>query len=100
MTAMRSDPVMHGSVFAWIAAAIGVLLLVPLVAMQFTDEVNWGAGDFALMAALLFGFAALFLFAARKLARRHWWPLGAAITLLFLYLWAELAVGVFLSIGS
>ena len=29
------------------------LLAIPLVAMQFTDEVEWGIGDFALFAALL-----------------------------------------------
>ncbi len=37
---------------AWAAAA--VVLLLPLVAMQITDQVDWTVGDFAVAAVLLF----------------------------------------------
>lgn len=38
---------METKTIARIAAVTGLLLLVPLVAMQFTDSVNWNAFDFA-----------------------------------------------------
>ena len=38
----------------WAGAAI--ILLLPLVAMQFSNEMNWGLGDFAIAGVLLFGF--------------------------------------------
>ena len=37
----------------WGTAAL--LLLLPLIAMQFTDDVNWDATDFAFAAALIVG---------------------------------------------
>jgi hypothetical protein len=45
--------------------AIGALLLIPLVAMQFTNQVNWSVDDFIIMGFLLT--AAAFLL---QLARR------------------------------
>ncbi len=36
-----------------IVATIGLLLLVPFVAMRFTDEVNWTVFDFVVMGVLL-----------------------------------------------
>lgn len=74
------------------------LLLLPLLAMQFTDEVNWTASDF-IFAAVLFGSVGLaFEFIARKsgsLAYRA----GAALAVVaaFLTIWANAAVGL---IGS
>jgi hypothetical protein len=38
-----------------VALATACILLLPLVAMQFTDEVDWGVADFALAGALLGG---------------------------------------------
>ena len=32
---------------------VGLLLLIPLIAMQLTDEVNWSFFDFIIMSALL-----------------------------------------------
>ena len=39
-----------------------VLLLVPLVAMQFTDEVNWGPLDFVVAGVLLLSTGFIFVF--------------------------------------
>jgi hypothetical protein len=38
-----------------IVLAVGFILLVPLVAMQITEEVDWSAVDFVVAGALLLG---------------------------------------------
>ena len=91
----NNDPLMRNSVFAWIALGTGLLLLIPLVAMQFTEEVNWEVGDFIIMGVLLFGISSLFVLVSRKVARRRRLVAGLICLLAFLYLWAELAVGLF-----
>jgi hypothetical protein len=49
-----------------IALATACILLVPLVAMQITDEVNWSLGDFVFAGALLGGTGLLLERAVRK----------------------------------
>jgi hypothetical protein len=51
---------------AAVALATAFILLLPLVAMQFTDEVDWGVADFVLAGALLGGTGLLLERAARK----------------------------------
>lgn len=75
------------------AAAI---LLVPLVAMQFTSEVNWDLFDFAIMGVLLVGIGATYVLCARMVQKtEHKVALGVGFAFLLLLIWAELAVGVF-----
>lgn len=38
-----------------LAGAVGLLLLIPFIAMQFTMEVNWTASDFIIAGTFLFG---------------------------------------------
>jgi LPXTG-motif cell wall-anchored protein len=45
---------------------VGVLLLVPLVAMQFTDEVVWTLSDFIVVGVLLTTIGVAFELAARR----------------------------------
>jgi hypothetical protein len=78
------------------AVALGTvgLLLIPLVTMQFSDNVQWSAFDFALMGMLIFTTGLvlrLLLNKAGHLAFR----LGsiAAVGTTFLLIWANLAVG-------
>ena len=73
-----------------------LLLLVPLVAMQFTREVNWSPADFAVAGMLLFGTGLLCEFVIRrvKTARSRVILIVAILLALFL-IWAELAVGIF-----
>jgi hypothetical protein len=72
------------------------ILLVPLLAMQFTQEVDWGGGDFAVAGALLFGAGMIYVVAARWAQRRAQRAAAAAAVLCALALiWAELAVGLF-----
>ena len=78
-----------------LAGAIGILLL-PLVAMQFTHDVNWTLFDFLVAGALLLGACLTFELLARRVATRtHRVIVGIAITVVLLLVWAELAVGVF-----
>ncbi|QBA64041.1 hypothetical protein [Muriicola soli] len=72
------------------------VLLIPLIAMQFTSEVNWTTGDFLVAGILLLSTAFICELTWRKLrdsAYRTWILLG--IFILFLLIWAELAVGIF-----
>jgi hypothetical protein len=79
-----------------ILAGATALLLVPLLAMQFTTEVNWSAFDFAVAAVLLFGTGLLIELVLRKAARPAIKKgLVFLIAVLLLLIWAELAVGVF-----
>ena len=77
-------------------AAIGLVLLLPLVAMQFTREVAWTGFDFAVAAVLLIaGGVACELVAARVRVRRSRVMLGALILGVVLIVWAQGAVGIF-----
>lgn len=83
-------------VAAW--AAAGLVLLVPLVAMQFTHEVNWNAGDFLFAGALLLGVGVPFELAVRKrLDAAYRVAVGLALAAAFLLVWLTGAVGI---IGS
>lgn len=77
----------------WSGAAL--LLLLPLVAMQFTPEVRWGAEDFFAAALLIGGAGALVELAIHRTRRgRMRVLLIAAVAAAFVLIWAELAVGV------
>lgn len=76
--------------------SIVIILLIPLIAMQFSSEVNWSVTDFLIMGGLLLGAGLLFDFVVRtvpKYNKRIAWI--AIILLVFLLIWAELAVGIF-----
>lgn len=73
-----------------------LLLLIPLIAMQITDQVNWSLFDFLIMAILLIFVGVGLEFMLRKnktLANRLIY--GVLLLLIFLVIWAELSVGVF-----
>lgn len=75
------------------------LLLIPLVAMQFSNEVNWTVSDFIVMGTLIFITGVLIDLVMRKAGKYR--VLGAAgVLVLFLWLWVELAVGLFTNWGS
>jgi len=85
----------------WRAATWGTaagLLLLPLVAMQFTAEVNWGPGDFLVVGAMLVAACGGYELAARASGAPAW-RAGAALALAtaFFLVWVNLAVGI---IGS
>ena len=90
----------RNTAFAWIALATALLLLIPLIAMQFSTAVNWSLLDFIVMGTLLFGSGSLFVLVARRVPSKYWLAIGIVFAVGFLYLWAELAVGIFTEIGS
>ena len=78
---------------AWLFA-LGLWLL-PLVAMQFTAEVNWTASDFVVWAIML-GLAAGLFDLATRASGHGAFRLGAAIAIGtgFFITWSNLAVGI------
>ncbi|MGB1263827.1 MAG: hypothetical protein ACPG52_13025 [Cognaticolwellia sp.] len=98
MKAMMSNNPLVKS-FLYLGFFITIVLAIPLVAMQFTDAVNWDKYDFIAMACLLCFFGSLIIFTLRFSKKNS--ILIAGIWLAsFLYLWAELAVGIFTPLGS
>ncbi|CAM4186722.1 hypothetical protein [Gillisia limnaea] len=82
--------------FMGIVLAIILLLLIPLIAMQFTTEVNWTAFDFVVAGVLLLGTGLLAELIMRKVKNKNRKIVAIAMLLAVLFLvWAELAVGIF-----
>jgi len=77
------------------AAVITLLILsIPLIAMQFTQEVDWSVGDFIVMGILIFSMALAYVLLARYAPNFiHRAAIGSAIGSTFLMVWANLAVG-------
>jgi hypothetical protein len=80
------------------AIATVLLLLVPLVAMQFTAEVEWDETDFIIMGLLIFGTGFSYkLVSMRSKSIIYRTALGVALATAFFLVWSNLAVGI---IGS
>lgn len=79
-----------------IVLIVALILLTPLVAMQFTDEVSWELSDFIVAGILLLGTGLVCEFIMRKVKKKE---NRIALILFFivvlLLIWVELAVGVF-----
>ena len=86
--------------FAWVLVITCGLLFIPLVAMQFSNEVHWALSDFVIMGALLLVVGSSLIFLARKLSKKQFQLAAIVVLMSFIYVWAELAVGVFFSFGS
>lgn len=80
----------------WILITIAIILLIPFVAMQFTDEVKWKPFDFALAAALLLSTGLICELVLRVVKKPLYRIIICVLVLLVLLLvWLELAVGIF-----
>jgi len=85
----------HQTSIALFATAT-LLLLIPLLAMQFTQEVNWTPADFMVAGVLLYGTAIACDFTLRKTKNKSTALILCGVILVFLVvIWAELAVGIF-----
>lgn len=79
-----------------IVYTVAFLLMIPLIAMQFTNEVNWGIADFVLMGGLLLGTGLVCELVMRKVKSiKYRVFIIEAILVVLLLIWAELAVGIF-----
>jgi dolichyl-phosphate-mannose--protein O-mannosyl transferase len=82
--------------FSIILLTIAFLLLIPFIAMQFTDQVNWTPFDFVIAAILLLGIGILCELAMRKIKNTTYRIIVCVVLVILLFLiWAELAVGIF-----
>ncbi len=81
---------------AAILFTVAILLLIPLIAMQFTNGVNWTMSDFVVAGVLLLGTGLMCELVMRKVKKIKYRVVicGAILIALFL-IWAELAVGIF-----
>jgi len=72
------------------------LLLIPLIAMQITDEVNWTITDFIIAGSLLIGTGLLSEIVMRKIKNINY-KVGLIVVILIILIltWIELAVGIF-----
>lgn len=73
-----------------------LLLVVPLIGMGITKESNWSLFDFIIMGVLILSMSIGidFIFNTTKNAKNRIIYIGILV-ILFLLVWAELAVGVF-----
>ena len=80
------------------AIVVLCLLLIPKVAMQYTNEVNWDFADFAIMGSILFGIGIAYELISRKSDKLVYRvAIGIALLAAFLLFWVNAAVGI---IGS
>jgi hypothetical protein len=81
-----------------VAIVTVLLLLVPLVAMQFNHDIVWSPFDFAVAGTLLFGAGLAYVFLANKSVNIvHRAAVALAVATALFLVWSNLAVGL---IGS
>ena len=75
---------------------VGLLLLIPLIAMQLTDEVNWSFFDFIIMGVMLSITGLAIGIIIKKIKYSKYRNIFITmIIMIFLLIWAELGVGLF-----
>jgi hypothetical protein len=89
---------MNSRLIVGFAIATALTLLVPLAAMQFTDEVQWTPFDFVVAGILLFGSGMSYVWVSSKGNNSAYRAaVGVAVTSALFLVWVNLAVGL---IGS
>ena len=79
-----------------ILLTVGGLLIIPLVFMQFSNEVDWTLFDFMIAGFLLGGAGLLIELILRKVkSKERRLMFGAAVLVILALIWIELAVGIF-----
>lgn len=94
MTTTNKDIIMQNKVFLWIALATAMILSLPLIAMQFTNEVDWKLLDFIIMSVLIYGTSSLFVLVARVVPRKYRVFIALGFGAFLFLAWAHLAVGI------
>ncbi len=92
---IRNIPFLHKRRLIVLSIVI-VVLFVPLIAMQFSNEVDWKPFDFLVAGVLLSGTGLLCELVLRKVKKTSVRiAICAAILLVLFLIWVELAVGLF-----
>ena len=77
-----------------VALATVLLLLVPWLAMQYTDEVNWSLADFLIAGVLLFSAGLSYVLITQSATNFIYrTAIAAAMGTTIFLIWANLAVG-------
>jgi len=93
---IRTFIIMQNKRLIIIVVTSAILLLIPLIAGQFTDEVNWNLFDFVVAGALLLGTGLMCELVIRKIKNiKYQIAVCVALLVVLLLIWAELAVGIF-----
>ena len=83
---------------ALLGIATGILLMIPLIAMQFTDEIAWTLSDFIFAGGILFGTGVIYKLVTRKTGDTIYKiAIGFALLAGIFLIWINVAVGI---IGS
>ncbi len=78
-----------------ILTTASIMLSIPFIAMQFTNEVDWKIYDFTMMGLLLFGTGLICEFVMRKVKSiKHRIIICAVVLFLSFLFWAEVSVGI------
>jgi len=78
-----------------VAVTTVFILLVPLLAMHFTTEVDWNLADFVVAGALLFGTGLIYVLLSKKVSNiAYRAAIGVMLAAAFLLIWINLAVGI------
>ena len=84
----------HKIILSVLAAEL--MLLVPLIAMQFSDEWDWGVMDFIIVGVLLAGVGVAYCMIISGLKNNiRQAVIGFALAASMVLIWMELAVGIF-----
>ena len=87
---------MKNKFLIFIILVVALLLIIPLIAMQFTNEVNWNILDFIVAGILLLGTGLAFNFVMQKVKNTKFRIAICLAILAYLFLIrTELAVGIF-----
>lgn len=79
-----------------ILLVVVMILLIPLIAMRFTDQVNWTLQDFLVAGGLLLVFGLTIEVVLRKVGNINYRQgIIAGLIVLLVLIWVEMAVGIF-----
>ncbi|MBT5956537.1 MAG: hypothetical protein HOG97_07235 [Candidatus Marinimicrobia bacterium] len=72
------------------------LLLIPLISMQFTNEVNWTLSDFVVAGILVLGTGLMYELVLRNINQlKYRIAICGALQFALIMIWVELAIGIF-----
>jgi hypothetical protein len=83
----------------WPTVVTLFLFVVVWIGMQYSDEISWNLMDFVMAALLIFGSFVSYALLANRIPK-HKNIIAFGILVIFVYIWAELAVGIFTNLGS